>query len=360
MVAKVADEVERIRDLEFRNPVAPEAVKAEEIAELLEGSLNHSFPREMMDRRSQAWETIGAVPEGTDLHQAVKDFAGTQIIGFYDTLSHRLVFIGSDNPTPYQRMTLAHELTHALDDQHFDLSQLDELENACQDERLQAFIALAEGDAVNTQYQWASTYLTPEEQAQLQEEASSFDPPPATVPPFLVNLLIFPYPNGQAFVSSLLQEGGQDAVDEAFRDPPVSTEQILHPSRYPEDEPQAVDVPDLTPALGDGWEAIDTLEVGEGWLRLLMELRTSSLEASGAAAGWDGGRYMAWGNGDRTIVVLDTVWDNDRDASEFADEMAEWTRGRHVRVEVRDEHVRVLFASDEQSLNEGTAAAGTL
>src|SRR5205807_4997815 len=91
---------------------------------------------------------MGALPAGTDLRQAVHRFLSTQVIGYYDSDSKQLVFIGTNSPTPPERMTLAHELTHALDDQHFDLSRLDTLANRCLDEESQAARGIVEGSAV--------------------------------------------------------------------------------------------------------------------------------------------------------------------------------------------------------------------
>src|SRR5215471_16330927 len=74
-------------------------------------------------------------------------------------------------------------------------------------------------------------FLTQSEVADLQREAGSFPPPPATVPPFVRNLLTFPYPTGEAFVQALQSSGGEGRVNEAFEHPPLSTEQVLHPSK---------------------------------------------------------------------------------------------------------------------------------
>src|SRR5439155_15444755 len=116
---------------------------------------------------------------------------------------------------------------------------------SCQDERAEALLSLTEGDAVETQIRWARQDLTSAEITQLQDEARAFPPPPASTPPFIQQMFLFPYGNGQAFVEALFARGGEGAVNAAFRNPPVSTEQILHPGKYPGDVPQAVDIPDL-------------------------------------------------------------------------------------------------------------------
>lgn len=357
-IRQVADQVENVRGLEYLEPVAPEPLSQRELATRLAEGLNRSFPRELMERRGQAWGVIGAVPPGTDLRQAVFDFAGSQIIGFYDPTTHEIVFVGSESPSPYERLTLAHELTHALDDQHFDLRRLDRWEAACRDEQVEAFVALAEGSAQAMEERWALANLSQEEIGEAIAEGSSFPGPPDSVPPFVSAELTFPYPSGYAFVSRLLGEGGSAAVDAAFRDPPVSTEQILHPERYPDDLPEPVTLPELSPSLGAGWEPIDDQEVGEGWLLTLLQLRLEGDDAAAAAAGWDGGRYRAWSDGSRTALFMETIWDGDQDAAEFAAAIDEFTGNGPATVLRSRAVVRVLFASDPSTLEALTEAAG--
>ena len=349
-IAKVAGQVQEVRGLRFKRIVVPEAVTSRQIEHQLRSSLESGFPADVASREDRAWTTIGILRPGTDLRQAVIDFGTSQIIGYYDTKARRLVFEGGTSPTPYQRFTLAHELTHALQDQYFDLSRLDKLSADCQDERAEALLSLAEGDAVETQIRWAGQDLSSDEIAQLQKEAGSFPPPPASTPQFVQTMFLFPYRNGQAFVEALLQRGGERAVNDAFRHPPVSTEQILHPDKYPGDVPQTVQIRDLSKRLGQGWSLLDQEDVGEGWLLMLLELRLSTGDAEDAAAGWDGGLMRAWSRGQDTAVLIQTVWDTGRDASEFAKAMRDWIRDQPAEVEQSGSTVRVLFGSSGTAL----------
>lgn len=109
-------------------------------------------------------------------------------------------------------------------------------------------------------------------------------------------------------------------------------------------------MPDLSSKLGEGWTLVDEMDVGEGWLRLLFDLRLSSNEAEAAASGWDGGTYRAWANGSRTAVLLDTVWDGEEEAEEFAEMMEAFSENGTVSVVRTDDAVRVLFGIDEPTL----------
>ena len=357
-IVRVATQVQQVRGLSFKRTVVPEPVSRQEIERQLRTSLDADFPPDLAAREGRTWVTIGAIPAGTDLRRAVVDYGTSQIIGFYDIQTHRLVFQGGTSPTPYQRFTLAHELTHALQDQNFGLARLDELSATCQDERAEALLSLTEGDAVETQIRWASQELSPDEINQLQREANSFPPPPASIPRFVQQMFLFPYGPGQAFVEALLARGGEKAVNSAFRNPPVSTEQILHPNRYPSDVPQAVEIADLSRRLGPGWTLLDQEEVGEGWLQLLLELRLPTRESEDAAAGWDGGLMRAWSKGSETAVLIRTVWDTERDATEFAATMGGWIESQAAEVDRSGTTVLVLFGSDRPALDALRAAAG--
>jgi hypothetical protein len=357
-ITTLAGQVEAVRGLGFKEKVSPEPVTSEEIGRLVLGSIDMQFPREMMDRRGQAWATMGAIPEGTDLFGAITDFGSTQIVGFYDTITHRLVFVSADPPSPLHRFTLAHELTHALDDQHFDLGLVDELVLTCQDERTEALIALAEGDAVEMSLRWARENLTPAELVRLGLEIADNPPPPAAVPQFVRDMFASPYLSGQSFVQTLLDTGGQEALDAAFRDPPRSMEQVLHPEKYGVDEPQIVEAPDVEESLGQGWDDLDVQDVGEAWLARFLDVELPSSDARTAAAGWDGGQYRAWSSGSATAVILETVWDSEEEAAEFADSMETWAQDRPIEASSEGTSVSVLFASDEGTLDLLRTAAG--
>jgi hypothetical protein len=353
----VAEQVEQVRGLEFVQEVSPEPISREAIGALVGGSVDSQFPAEMMNRRERAWATMGAIPAGADLYGAISDFGASQIIGFYDTASHRLIYVSADPPSPLHRFTLAHELTHALDDQHFDLGMVDELIRTCQDERTEALVGLAEGDAVEMSLRWAQANLSASELLDLGLDIAADPGPPASVPPFVQDMFISPYLRGQAFVQALLGRGGQPALDAAFRDPPRSTEQIMHPEKYGVDEPQLLEVPDLEDELGEGWDDLDVQDVGEAWLVRLLSLELPNSDSTGAAAGWDGGRYRAWAKGAETVVLLETVWDSEDDALEFADALDVWAQGRPVAPARAGTTVRVLFASSEETLAAARQAA---
>jgi hypothetical protein len=349
-IAKIARQVERERGLSFKRAVSPEPVSQRQMARMIADSYQRNYPLDQAAAEGRALITMGALPAGTNLYKAVVGYASSQVLGFYNTETHRLVFISNKAFSPLARFTLSHELTHALQDQNFGLGRLDRLNRTCQGDRAEAFLSLIEGDAVVSQIQWARLNLSGNEIAQIQSEARSFPPPPASVPQFVREEFGFPYDAGQAFVEALLARGGLRALSDALRRPPASTEQVLHPDKYPNDRPQVVAVPDVSSKLGKGWKAISFSDVGEGFLVDMLQLEVPSTDARQAAAGWDGGQYRAFGKGALTGVVLMTVWDTERDAREFSDTMGRFVGTRPAKVIRTGTSVHVLFGSDKATL----------
>lgn len=360
VIADVMKEVERLRGFDYAHPVVAQPVEQQEIAEDLVAYADVAYPREQYERRSLAWDTIGVIPDGTSLRAAYENYGSSQVIGFYDTLTGELKFIGSQSPTPLERITLAHELTHAIDDQRFGLEQLDLLGAECRDEQSAAAIAVVEGNATFFMLRWAETFLTPEEQVRVGIEAAQQDTSTEGIPPFIVQLQAWSYDQGLRFIGALESRGGVDAVDTAFEDFPVSTEQIIHPERYPNDVPTPVDVADLSGELGDGWEDLDVMTIGEAWLSLALDLRLDGSEAREATAGWDGGVYRAWSDGRDAAVLLSTEWDSEADAQDFAAAMQQWiVAGEDLGTVLEPDgtSVDVLFATDAVALRRLETAA---
>jgi hypothetical protein len=239
-----------------------------------------------------------------------------------------------------ERLTFAHEYTHALQDQTYDIENgLRYNEDICQvdTERCAAIQALLEGDASSVEMQWFVNYATQEDQQQVVEFYGSYSSPIYdTAPAFMKEDFIFPYTYGQAFVEKLLSDGGWEAVDAAYANVPVSTEQILHPEKYPDDTPVVVELPDLLPTLGDGWSELDSNVMGEWYTYLILakgvdtSAQIETETAQTAAEGWGGDAYAVYTNDTtgQTALVIDWVWDRERDAGEFTDAFVTYANAR--------------------------------
>ena len=128
----------------------------------------------------------------------------------------------------------------------------------------------------------------------------------------------FPYREGAQFVALLYQNGGWSTVNAAFKNPPRSTEQVLHPERYfSGDAPTSIQLPALHL---NGWQSIAEDTLGELYLRIYLEHKLDFAQAIPAAEGWGGDRYQVFGNSQGQLALaLQTAWDSPADAREFFD-----------------------------------------
>ncbi len=194
-------------------------------------------------------------------------------------------------------------------------------------ERCAAIQALVEGDASLTELLWFQSFASQQDYEDLMQAYDNYELPVLdSAPPYMSADLYFPYEKGQVFVQLLYNDGGYTGVDQAYNDLPVSTEQILHPDRYPADTPITVSLPDLTDLLGSSWSLYDQNVMGEWYTFLILNKsfdeawQLSESFASTAAEGWGGDAYAFYLNEDtdQVVFVLDTVWDTQSDADEFA------------------------------------------
>ena len=273
-----------------------------------------------------------------DLATTYLQIMGDQVAGFYntDTGEMNVLLTGSgvlgDSLPPLEQVIYAHEFTHALQDQHFDLTLLQEIDEA--DAQLAA-LALVEGDATLLMQQFMMTSLTEAGPAALlmllaqSMSAQASFPPDA--PPILEAELSMPYLEGMEFVSALYQQGGWDAVNAAFVDPPQATAQILHPERYLQGiAPGVVEVLPGASVLGEGWELLQEATLGEFYLREYLRTQLDRRAAPRAAAGWYGDRYRLYHHAgdDARAWVLYLVWDSDQDAAAFSDAYQQFAAAR--------------------------------
>ncbi|MFC1919601.1 hypothetical protein ACFLWX_02275 [Chloroflexota bacterium] len=263
---------------------------------------------------------LNLIPEDMDLYQFFLDLYTEQVIGLYDSDTEKMYIISyAESFGPEDKVTYAHEYVHALQQQHFDIRSLEEAAGE-DSEALAALDALLEGEATIFGFLYAYAFMSEQEQEELLqpgEDSPIFDQAPHAIQ----RSFIYPYVEGTAFVTALLETGMLDAINEAYAKPPVSTEQILHPEKYFDDEtPLPVIMPDVVAGLGTGWSEIDSDVLGEFSLRVYLETATEEEVAADAAAGWGGDRYILLkGPQDERVLVAQIVWDSEEDAQEFSE-----------------------------------------
>ncbi|MGZ4148657.1 MAG: hypothetical protein ACXVQJ_01320, partial [Actinomycetota bacterium] len=212
-IAAIESDVEQATGLTFIRPVGVEGVTQQEMAAKIEASFDQSYPAEYYARRTLAWRTIGVLPPDVDLREALRAFLTGQVAGFYDQDSKELVYLDNGGDLSLtERITLAHELTHAIDDQYYDLTRLDTIAGHCQDERFMAALGAVEGtaqyDSIQAILQDPSSLSLGDAVSALIDALGSQGTQPAGVPPFVTALETWPYTAGETFVTALALRGG--------------------------------------------------------------------------------------------------------------------------------------------------------
>jgi len=333
-IAAQMDEIEqqviRIRGLQPRFSLRRELLTTSQLHQkVIDDFLKDYTPAEV-EKDVTTLSLFGLLPRNFDLYTLLRDLYTEQIAGFYDDETKTMYVIQDEAFRGPQRSTYAHEYTHALQDQTFDFrGGLKMTDETCeqQSEYCAAVQSLIEGDASLTEQFWLLNAASPEDRQQIQEFYQNYQSPVFdTSPEFLQQDFLFPYRQGLDFVLALYQKGRWSAINAAFEKPPVSTEQILHPEKYPNDAPLEVNVPDLSPVL-TGYELYDEGEIGEWYLYLILAYgekqawRLSESIAAQAAAGWGGDVYQVWRNpqNGETLLLVNIRWDSENDAKEFYD-----------------------------------------
>lgn len=341
-----------MRKIPFSGAVKGDVTRREDLKDFLISEIDREMPPEEMNAAQLGMIALGFLPKQADLKGIMVQVYSEEIAAFYDTRTKTMHLIeepAADKakaPSFLERLmgkkagfdkdenrtVLAHELTHALADQNFDIQSMQE---AIQDDddRSLALSALIEGEAMLTMIgaqmsDWTGEAVSILPYEDLDRTFRFLGPLlPAfggkslrDAPPIVRESMLFPYLRGMVFVTALANHGSWEAINAAYRRPPLSTEQILHPEKYTSDSP---DLP-MTIDLGkldanERWEEVGRNVVGELQLAILL----AKHDGRKAAAGWDGDRYAVFtGPDDRLGLVWRSTWDTEDDAREFAESYA--------------------------------------
>ena len=323
---QVASDVVEIRGLAPKSEVEYRFVTSDQLREMLVSDFEEEYPQEEARIDQEVYVLLDLMEQNEDLYTILIDVFSEQLVGFYDYDSGEL-YVVSDREElgPVEKVTFAHEYTHALQDQHFDLSSLP-LQEEDNSDLATAALSLTEGDAVLAQYNYMMSYLSADELEAVLEESQQVEMEQfEAAPRFISESLLATYLEGFNFV---LELGGWEDINQAYADLPQSTEQILHPEKYlVRDEPQDVLMPDLESALGAGWSQLDSDVLGELSIRIYLETFVAQHVAEVAAEGWDGDRYLYLKSAEgEKLLALRSTWDSDSDADEFFDAYISFVR----------------------------------
>lgn len=378
-VAEIAPRVAEMREMEWLHEVPAGLQSADEFIEFAIEDFEQEYGMETFRAMAEAYRLLGLIDPEMDLFETTMELLRGQVGGYYDPRTKSFYMIDSYRQGATADIILAHELTHALDDQHFDLQSL--MEGADSADKEFAIRAVVEGSGTSLMNLYAvrgalAGWLELDPAAMMAEmegQSESLEAAPA----YLIMTLALPYMEGNKFLtrkSNLLEATMTPPTDAdlraAFADPPRSSEQVLHFEKYwdpaQRDEPVEVDVSEIVTSLGEGWELSHEDTLGELGCYVmtaeqLPDLTTAAGQLAGrwtnaAATGWGGDRYASCvGPGGARLMIWDSVWDSDSDAVEFAVALKRDPAPRNLYlrdVQLAGNRVRALFA------NEAGAAAG--
>jgi hypothetical protein len=334
------EDVVRLRGLEFKNEVTVGAYSKQELLDFLKTEFEKELPKEKAERYQRGYAKFGLIPQDLDIYEAYLELFGSSIAGFYHPKTKELRLIrpgeGKDGEEEalkamgidMERITLVHELTHAAQDQNFELSTLP-MEDETNDDMVMAIKSVIEGDAsaVGWKYQFKEQFEMVIGGINQTYKSGMLPGKAGKLPAYLRQSLTFPYGHGTDFVVKYLKgtKGEFKDINKLFKDFPLSSEQILHPDKYygeKRDYPLIVTLPDLTKLFGGPWKESFNNVHGEFALKLLLrEFRSDKLKLNAidkAAAGWGGDRYVVLEDDKKNAMyVWYSTWDTEQDAKEF-------------------------------------------
>ena len=328
----VLKETSELRELAILRPVRSGAQSRAEIERMLIKNLDEQMTAAEMHATEVSLRKFGLTSGDFEYRPFIIKLLAEQVAGYYDPRAQEF-HLADWLELEGQKPVMAHELTHALQDQHFNLRRFEKWPPGDSDAELAAH-SLIEGDATLTMTIYmAKNPLVALAFARSLGSSGMSSEQFNQAPRALRESLVFPYLQGMEWTRQLYKRGGWNMVSEAFTRLPQSTEQILHPEKYfSYERPLKVVLPDLRNVLGPNWKRIDSDVNGEwSYYLILDQFLNSPTESRRAAAGWAGDRYALYEGPKLGQVFLEQIaaWDTENDAREFFDAYVKRTELRY-------------------------------
>jgi hypothetical protein len=308
---EVLEQMGEITGLKLRTPLKKSLRSREQIHAYVIQEMKEDKDAAERYAGQRSAEAFGLLPKGFDLDAFMVDLLTEQIAGLYDPKAHEF-YVADWIPIADQKMVMAHELTHALEDQHFQIEAWVKAARPNDDAEL-ARESVLEGSAMAAMVDYLlqgtgrSLQDLPDIDPSMLIGDMESTPMLKKAPPFLKDALIFPYLDGLNFSAAVLRPSGWSALPTVFTKPPVSTQQILHPDLYREGKvPSPVSLPAMNKTLGQDWTKLEDNIMGEfGWKEVLKEF-LGETKAVDRSAAWDGDRYIVFEQKQTKRLVLIT------------------------------------------------------
>lgn len=343
------------RGLPFKKHVRVGVTNSQELRKKILESYKEDLAQKELLKIKKALVKFGLIPADLNLEKFMIDLLTEQIAGFYDPIAKELYLVENTSSitgnlideefqeyfgVSWSKLAVIHELTHALQDQNFDLLTLP-LDDPDNDDLATAVKSVVEGEASFimydhlfkkidrdlTLYPDISSLMAP---AGTGRQAGAFSEPTtrnetlmARAPLYIQEGLLFPYAQGLNFIQKVKAAKGWDGVTNLYQDLPASTEQIMHPQKYLDekrDYPIRITLPDLTDILEEKeWELLLKNVMGELNTKIIFKEFMPNRQTDRLASGWDGDQFAVWENKTtgQVLMLWLTTWDSLKDTREF-------------------------------------------
>lgn len=326
-VDEIFPKVSKITGLKIKEPVKSSVVTREQIRGYIQERMKQTSTPERMHAQQVALQKFGLLPKGFQLEQFVVDLLAEQATAYYDP--RRKQFYLSDwAPLDLQKPAIAHELTHALQDQYINLDQFLEKEGMSQDEQM-ARVAVVEGEGVLSMMDYmlgargekAADYPNLGEYvAQATMAETSKFPVFAAAPAYLRESLLFPYTVGLTFVRAMAEKNSKDSNEiyaQLLSRPPRSTHEILHPGT-PALPASEFGTPAVSKEALTGYRKLESNVLGELDLVVLFKQLLGPDEGKNVTPGWRGLKYDVFENDKGDVILAHrSVWKDAASARAF-------------------------------------------
>ena len=357
-LSAVMDQVSALRGLPAAKDVRAGTITQEQVPAALEATLTGA-DEESFAHLTTLYRLLGHLGPNEYYKGAYLAFAGGNVIGFYSPKQKALYVVTADGkPVEFssleilERSTIAHELTHALQDHSFDVQSLLEKTRGDLDWSL-ALTSVIEGDAVNIEGTWRRDHtLQPVAPRVMLASLTQTQSTPVSIE----REFRFPYTNGAEWVSIVRTQRGNDAIDAVLNGRRLTTAEIIHPDLYDAGfTPDRVTVPDLTKALGNGWKHESGGAFGEFQLRNYLQLELTALPATQAATGWRGDRYDVYTKGNDAVAAFHIRFASAEEAQGFASAQGAFFDAAKATVTDNDGRWVAVFPDGRTTIRAGTS-----
>jgi hypothetical protein len=356
--------VESLRGKKFTNDVPVYQISDTELRAIADRELDKDYPGPKLKSYAELLAWLDMVPRGTDLKAVYGDFLVGQVAGLYDSDTKEMCIPKSPAPTnsPDKRgagkklseistdtddIVLAHEFTHALEDQFWPLDVPEDHDSSMSTDQGTAHNFINEGSATRLMIEaipaqfgdgspvlyfdlWNLLHSDFGEWVLHEALSGAWKSPDVLVedvPDALARTEAMPYSYGYTFCAKAMREWGLDGLDYIYDHPPVSSEQVMHPEKYWiwRDLPVQINLPETLP---DGWKQTSLECIGEAGIAVLLGCQFDNLNRGlEIARGWDSDHAALYENGEHRVLLWASSWDSTNSAGRF---VSFWLKERQL------------------------------